>query len=188
MVCKECGSYNAENLSVCKVCGAKLREDDTGDATVESRNAQEDGLPSSDFVKARAAYARLFRCTGKDPDHSSTRAPSCSFRPTFGARCKQRRCGVLPACANPLPDAPFCPYCAKARIRSGSVPALRVPRGSALPADASRSAMADDDSTMRRRIRRRGREEYRPQKSAKRGGKIALRERARRSRRLRRQI
>ena len=35
MVCKECGSYNAENLSVCKECGAKLRDDDTAANSVE---------------------------------------------------------------------------------------------------------------------------------------------------------
>ena len=42
MVCKECGSYNAENLSICKDCGARLRDDDTSAGGADTRSAGED--------------------------------------------------------------------------------------------------------------------------------------------------
>lgn len=183
MVCKECGSYNAENLSVCKVCGAKLREDDTGDATVESRNAQEDGRPSRDFVKAPSWPTRAYSgAPEKTPISSSDApAPSGSFRPTIPARAASSAAAAFcPHCGKPaLPDAPFCPYCGqKLEAEAESAPAPSRPAAKApYPQTSRRSAMADDDfDDEEDEFDDEDEEDYRPQKSAKRGGKIARRE------------
>ena len=43
MVCKECGAYNAENLSVCKECGAVLPfHDDDLEAAIDRLSARLD--------------------------------------------------------------------------------------------------------------------------------------------------
>ncbi|MEA5049685.1 MAG: zinc ribbon domain-containing protein [Eubacteriales bacterium] len=180
MVCKECGSYNAENLSVCKVCGAKLREDDTGDATVKSRDAQEDGRPSRDFVKAPSWPTRAYSgAPEKSPISSSDApAPSGSFRPTIPARAAGgAAASTCPHCGKPsLPDAPFCPYCgqklgAEAAVASAARPAAKAP----VPQPSRRPAPVDDDFDEDDYDE--DEEDYKPSKQpAKRGGKMARRE------------
>jgi uncharacterized membrane protein YvbJ len=58
MVCKECGSYNAENLSVCKECGAKLHDDDTSANSVDTVAANEDGRPATRFRHKPPAWPK----------------------------------------------------------------------------------------------------------------------------------
>jgi len=182
MVCKECGSYNAENLSVCKVCGANLREDDTGDATVESRSAQEDGRPSRDFVKAPSWPTRAYSGAPEKTPISSSDAPasSGSFRPTIPARAASgASASVCPHCGKPaLPDAPFCPYCGqKMEDETTSAPAPVRPAAKApVPQASRRTAPIDDDFDDEDDDYDEDEEDYKPQKSAKRGGKVARRE------------
>ena len=50
MVCRECGAYNAEHLTHCRVCAAKLRDENTADLT--AGQAREEGKPQREFAKA----------------------------------------------------------------------------------------------------------------------------------------
>ena len=113
MVCKECGSYNAENLSVCKECGAKLREDDTGANNGEQVSANEDGRPARDFVKPPAWPKSAFSGAPEKPAGSfsgDAPAPSSAFRPTIPPRAAASApAPTCPHCGKPvLSDAPFC--------------------------------------------------------------------------------
>ena len=71
MICNECGSYNAENLTQCKVCGADLKNDDANPATFEPKNASEDGRPSRDFVKAPSWPTRAYAGAPEKPESPS---------------------------------------------------------------------------------------------------------------------
>ena len=57
MVCKECGAYNADHLTHCRVCAAKLKDTESS----ADQAAQEPGRPSRRFAQAPAwpkeAYA-----------------------------------------------------------------------------------------------------------------------------------
>ncbi|HWQ06256.1 MAG TPA: hypothetical protein VN453_03490, partial [Feifaniaceae bacterium] len=74
MVCKECGTFNAENQTLCKFCGAKLRDDDAGAATEETSAQREEGKPSRDFVKAPSWPTRAF--SGAPDQKSAGSAPT----------------------------------------------------------------------------------------------------------------
>lgn len=52
MVCRECGAYNAEHLTHCRVCAAKLRDDNTPSVSVGQNEEAKDTRPQRDFVKA----------------------------------------------------------------------------------------------------------------------------------------
>lgn len=111
MVCKECGTYNAENLTHCRVCAAKLRDDDTA---VEEKPAREDGKPARDFVKAPSWPTRAFTGAPENQPISpaGAPAPSGSIRPTIPPRPAAPQTVACPLCGKTaLADAPFCPYC-----------------------------------------------------------------------------
>ncbi|MEA4869315.1 MAG: zinc ribbon domain-containing protein [Christensenella sp.] len=181
MVCKECGSYNAENLSVCKGCGAKLREDDTTASGTETRGAAEDGRPSRDFVKAPAWPKSAYSGAPEKPV-SDTPASSGSFRPTIPPRpAASAPTATCPHCGKPVvSDAPFCAYCGQ-RIAGEPAPAAVSARPAAKPAPAAAPSRAtysatdfddeDDDD-----YEDEDEEDYKPSKPAKRGGKMARRE------------
>ena len=136
MVCKECGSYNAENLSVCKECGAKLRDDDTTARDEEARNATEDGRPSREFVKAPSWPKSAYSGAPEKPI-SDTPVSSGSFRPTIPPRAAASApAATCPHCGKPvISDAPFCAYCGQ-RIAGEPAPAAVSARPAAKPAPA----------------------------------------------------
>lgn len=147
MVCKECGSYNAENLSVCKECGAKLREDDTGANNGEQVSANEDGRPARDFVKPPAWPKSAFSGAPEKPAGSfsgDAPAPSSAFRPTIPPRAAASApAPTCPHCGKPvLSDAPFCAYCGQ-RL-AGEAPAMAAvsARPAAKPAPAAQPPRA----------------------------------------------
>ena len=115
MICSNCGSYNAENLTKCKVCGEDLKIDDTNPEAVEPKNASEDGRPSRDFVKAPSWPTRAYAGAPEKPaiPASEAPAPSGAFRPTIPPRATASAPAVYcPHCGKPaLGDAPFCAYC-----------------------------------------------------------------------------
>ena len=180
MVCKECGSYNAENLSVCKECGAKLRDDDTTARDEEARNATEDGRPSREFVKAPSWPKSAYSGAPEKPI-SDTPVSSGSFRPTIPPRAAASApAATCPHCGKPvISDAPFCAYCGQ-RIAGEPAPAAVSARPAVKPAPAPAPARPtysatdfddeDDDD-----YEDEDEEDYKPTKPAKRGGKMARR-------------
>ncbi len=109
MVCKECGTYNAENLTHCRVCAAKLREDDVPAA----EPAREEGKPSRDFVKPPSWPTHAFTGAPENqPLSQASAAPTGSIRPTIPPRAAAPETVSCPNCGkSALADAPFCPYC-----------------------------------------------------------------------------
>jgi hypothetical protein len=181
MVCKECGSYNAENLSVCKECGAKLRDDDTSSNSVEQATANEEGRPARDFVKPPAWPKSAFAGAPEKPAGSASAGapvPSGSFRPTIPPRTAATP--TCPHCGKPvLSDAPFCAYCGQ-RVAGEAPAAVPVPvptRPAAKPAAVQPSrpsyAATDFDDEDDDDYEADDEEDYRPAKASKRPGKLA---------------
>ena len=179
MVCKECGSYNAENLSVCKVCGAKLKDDDTGSYNMDTRNAEE-GKPARDFVKPPAWPKSAYSGAPETPVSASSSeapAPSGSFRPTIPPRAAAAApAAACPHCGKPIvSDAPFCAYCGQ-RIAAEEAPAFSARAATKPAAPAARPAYAadtfDEDED---EYDDEDEEEYKPVKASKRNMKIARR-------------
>ena len=178
MVCKECGSYNAENLSVCKECGAKLRDDDTAARGEETPNAIDDGRPSREFVKAPSWPKSAYSGAPEKPV-SDTPVSSGSFRPTIPPRAAASApTATCPHCGKPiLSDAPFCAYCGqRIAVEPAAVSARPAAKSAPAPAPARPTYSAtdfedeDDDD-----YEDEDEEDYKPTKPAKRGGKMARR-------------
>ena len=185
MVCKECGSYNAENLSVCKVCGAKLRDDDTIANSEDAVTTNEDGRPARDFVKPPAWPKSAFSGAAERPASTgSSEAPltSSAFRPTIPPRAAASApTPTCPHCGKPiLSDAPFCAYCGQ-RVSGEAAPAAApvAARPAAKAAPAPQQARAaygandfDDDEDD---YGDEEEEDYKPAKASKRPAKLARR-------------
>lgn len=180
MVCKECGTFNAENQTLCKFCGAKLRDDDAGAVTEETGSPREEGKPARDFVKAPSWPTRAYsgapeqKSAGTAPTPAAS-APSGSFRPSIPPRTAAPAASAASFCAYcgkpTLPDAPFCPYCGKptapeaapAPVRSSAKPAAAPVRQPVKQDDFDDDDFDDEEE-----------EDYAPKKPAKRGSnKIA---------------
>lgn len=150
MVCKECGAYNAEHLTHCRVCAAKLK--DTEPAAEQT--AQEPGRPSRRFAQAPAWPKQAFEGASTAPEAPAAEPEA---EPVFTAAAEPaapkaepvapaapvtpKAAPVAPkaeepklfcaSCGKPLlPDAPFCAYCG-ARADAPSAPAAAA----AAPAD-----------------------------------------------------
>ncbi|MEN6634781.1 MAG: zinc ribbon domain-containing protein [Clostridiaceae bacterium] len=185
MVCKECGSYNAENLSICKVCGAKLRDDDTIANSADDVNANEDGRPARDFVKPPAWPKSAFSGAPEKPmstGSSESSLSSSTFRPTIPPRAAASAAPTCPHCGKPiLSDAPFCAYCGQ-RV-SGEVAPAAAPvaaRPAAKPVPAPQQARAayganDFDDDEEDYDDEEDEEDYKPAKAGKRPAKLARR-------------
>ena len=153
MVCKECGSYNAENLSACKVCGAKLRDDDTGANSADDVNANEDGRPARDFVKPPAWPKSAFSGAPEKPvSTGSSESPlsSSTFRPTIPPRAAASApTPTCPHCGKPvLSDAPFCAYCGQrlgGEAPAASAPVSARPAAKPAPVQPPRATYAAND-------------------------------------------
>ncbi|MBA4348243.1 MAG: hypothetical protein C0413_05295 [Clostridiales bacterium] len=179
MVCKECGSYNAENLSVCKECGAKLHDDDTNANTAEQATANDEGRPARDFVKPPAWPKSAFAGAPEKPAGSSSAsapAPTGSFRPTIPPRTAASQSQTCPHCGKPvLSEAPFCAYCGQ-RL-SGESPAAARPAVKPAPTPPPRPSYAatgfdDEDEDD---YEEEDEDDYKPAKASKHPGKIARR-------------
>ena len=185
MVCKECGSYNAENLSVCKECGAKLRDNDTSANSVEQVSANEEGRPARDFVKPPAWPKSAFTGAPEKPAGSysgDAPAPSSAFRPTIPPRAAASApAPTCPHCGKPvLSDAPFCAYCGQRLAGEAPVASAAVsarPAAKPAPAAPSRATYAanDFDDDEDDYDDEDDEEDYKPAKSAKRPAKLARR-------------
>ncbi len=186
MVCKECGSYNAENLSVCKVCGAKLHDDDTSANSVDTVTANEDGRPARDFVKPPAWPKSAFSGAPEKPassGSSETPLSSSAFRPTIPPRAAASApAPTCPHCGKPvLSDAPFCAYCGQriAAEPAAAAAPVAAARSAAKPAPqptrASYAAKDFDDDEDDDYDDEEDEEDYKPAKAAKRPAKLARR-------------
>ncbi|MCE5188081.1 MAG: zinc ribbon domain-containing protein [Eubacteriales bacterium] len=182
MICNECGSYNAETLTKCKVCGAVLKTDDANGETVDPQSALDDGRPSRDFVKAPSWPTRAYSGAPEKAPVASSEAPASSgaFRPTIPPRAASSAPAVYcPHCGKPaLSEAPFCAYCGQ-RLDAGAAPAPARPAAKAsvpAPQQSRRPAPQDDYDDEDGEYDDEEEDDYKPQKPAKRGGKIARRE------------
>lgn len=185
MVCKECGSYNAENLSVCKECGAKLRDENTSANGADAASASDESRPARDFVKPPAWPKSAYSGAPERPLSAASEAPSPSsaFRPTIPPRTAAS--APAPSCPHcgkqVLSDAPFCAYCGQ-RL-AGEAPAAApsptrlaaVPTAQPAPARAAYAAtdFDDDDDYF---DDEEDEDDYKPAKGAKRSGKLAHRD------------
>lgn len=185
MVCKECGSYNAENLSVCKDCGAKLREEDTSAGGVDTLTANDDGRPAREFVKPPAWPKSAFSGAPERPASSlsgDAPAPTSAFRPTIPPRAAASAIApTCPHCGKPIvSDAPFCAYCGQ-RVSGEapvSAPVSARPAAKPAPAQPPRAAYAasdfdDEDDEFEDDE---DEEDYKPAKASKRSAKLARRD------------
>ncbi len=185
MVCKECGSYNAENLSVCKECGAKLREEDAGVNSAETTAAGEDGRPARDFVKPPVWPKSAYAGAPEKPlsaAASDAPAPSSAFRPTIPPRAAASApAQTCPHCGKPvLSDAPFCAYCgqrvtADAAPASAPVSARPAAKPAQQPVRAAYAADIGEDDEFEDDEFEDDEDDYKPAKAAKRSGKLARR-------------
>jgi hypothetical protein len=183
MVCKECGSYNAENLSICKECGAKLRDDDTA-ATSEQVTTGDEGRPSRDFVKPPAWPKSAFAGAPEKPVSSAageTPASASAFRPTIPPRAAASApVPTCPHCGKPvLSDAPFCAYCGQrlaGEAPAASAPVSARPAAKPAPAQPQRATYAANDYDDEDEYDdEEDEEDYKPAKGSKRPAKIARR-------------
>ncbi len=69
MVCRECGAYNAEHLSHCRVCAARLKDGPDTDASALDTAASEEGRPSREFVRAPSWPQRAYSGAPEAPVH-----------------------------------------------------------------------------------------------------------------------
>jgi uncharacterized OB-fold protein len=185
MVCKECGSYNAENLSVCKDCGAKLREEDTSAGGVDTLTANDDGRPAREFVKPPAWPKSAFSGAPERPASSlsgDAPAPTSAFRPTIPPRAAASApAPACPHCGKPIvSDAPFCAYCGQRVSGEASVSAPVSARPAAKPAPAQQPraayAASDFDDEDDEFEDDEDEEDYKPAKASKRSAKLARRD------------
>jgi len=146
MVCKECGAYNAENLTHCRVCSAALTE---GEA-VGVETTQESGRPKRNFAQAPQWPSRSFSAAplqaeppkpveqpkaaeGKQPTAETVRAAAPGKK--HEAAPEMRFCT---SCGKQLfADAPFCAYCGTKNVLV-SDSAAEAPVHAAAPAEDTR--------------------------------------------------
>ena len=160
MVCRECGAYNAEHLTHCRVCAAKLKDDDAITAAQEDLNLpdadteDEEALarPAREFAKAPSWPTRAYAGAPENPPirkaapvtvTSTERPASATVRPQAAPAVPQLT--TCPNCGKPaLPDAPFCPYCAARLDGAAEAPvyASARPASSARPAQKAAPAPA----------------------------------------------
>ena len=77
MVCRECGAYNAEHLTHCRVCAAKLRDDAAPAAASTAPAAKEESgdRPTRDFVAAPSWPKSAFSGAPENPPLEKASAP-----------------------------------------------------------------------------------------------------------------
>lgn len=129
MVCKECGAYNADNLTNCRVCSAALRD---GEAS-ESETAREPGRPVRNFAQAPQWPSRSFsqaplqaeppKPVEEPAAPEAQPAPAAPVRPAPAAKPASSEKRFCTACGKPLvADAPFCAYCGAKNALLASAP------------------------------------------------------------------
>lgn len=121
MVCKECGAYNAEDLSVCRVCGALLKDSAEG----------KQGRPEKSYVKAPAYQTKAYSSDSSEALKNAQlaarkRAEQAKVRVQESAPVQEpekadseptRFCS---ACGKPLfAEASFCAFCGAKNILAG---------------------------------------------------------------------
>ncbi|MEG1754642.1 MAG: zinc-ribbon domain-containing protein [Clostridia bacterium] len=121
MVCRECGAYNAENLTHCRVCAAKLRDTEANAPVVDTKEQQTDARPKRDFVQAPSWPTHAFSGASENPPMVKTENVAVTYSPisadgglhsAIPSRSAPVSRVACPNCGKPaLPDAPFCPYC-----------------------------------------------------------------------------
>ena len=145
MVCKECGAYNAENLTHCRICAAKLRDteapvtdENTKEETDETIMAED--RPKRSFVKAPTWPTRAYEgaeenrpITRPQRDEAVTRTvlptaqtvPVASKPEPAPVSEPASAAAFCPSCGKPaIEGAAFCPFCGAA---VSAAPAAAIP-------------------------------------------------------------
>ena len=152
MVCRECGAYNADHLTHCRVCAANMRDDIAPviDATAESApvatKKDSDDHPSRDFVTAPNWPKSAYAGAPENPPLKVAAPPvpaPLSQRPV-SEPATRRAC---PHCGKAtLADAPFCAYCGEKLSSSTPKPSGKIPvRQQSVPVDGYDDEDVDDD-------------------------------------------
>ena len=121
MVCRECGAYNAEHLTHCRVCAARLKEPDNM-ATQDTAEQEDNGRPAREFVSAPSWPTRAFEGAPENqpyqpaPQRESRIREQADALAASAATAKKETVSeqksFCASCGKPLvADAPFCPYC-----------------------------------------------------------------------------
>lgn len=121
MVCRECGAYNAEHLTHCRVCAARLKEPDNM-ATEDTSEQEDGGRPAREFVSAPSWPTRAY--AGAPENQPYQPAPQRESRireqadalaasaATVKKQTPSEQKSFCASCGKPLvAGAPFCPYC-----------------------------------------------------------------------------
>lgn len=146
MVCRECGAYNAEHLTHCRVCAAKLH-DDAASAAASTPPAAKEGSgdrPTRDFAAAPSWPKSAFAGAPENPPLQPASAPisraaSAPLTQSAQAASEPATRRACPHCGKAtLADAPYCAYCGE--LLSG--PAKATPAPAKRPAE--KPAPADD--------------------------------------------
>jgi uncharacterized Zn finger protein (UPF0148 family) len=162
MVCRECGAYNAEHLTHCRVCAAKLKDDAPSGADPSSASG-EGQRPAQDFVKAPTwptrAYSGAEKTASVQPAQPAPTQPAApaagtaaTYKPYTTATGSSGLYSSIPARqpAAAAPAAPaqsaasVCPHCGKPTL-SGALfcpycGTSLAPAPSGAPAAAAASA------------------------------------------------
>ena len=146
MVCRECGAYNAEHLTHCRVCAAKLRDEAAPAAASAPPAAKEESgdRPARDFVAAPSWPKSAFTGAPENPPLEKASAPIS--RPAPAPIAQPAKAPAEPATRRACPhcgkatlaDAPYCAYCGE--LLSGPAKAAPAPA----PRPAERPAPVDD--------------------------------------------
>lgn len=136
MVCRECGAYNAEHLSHCRVCAAKLRDDPdpSEKKPKESKDSADAGKPSREFVQAPSWPSRPYAGAPERPAYTPPKKDADADEifddeydtdweddiptPPKAAAPEPVRAAVSPApavksAAKPVPSGRVCSVCGK---------------------------------------------------------------------------
>ncbi len=133
MVCKECGAYNAEHLTHCRVCAAKLREDDILETNQETdEKMSENFRPSRRFAEAPKWPSRAYEGAKEaqpivetkieaadtpqpaEPETVDSPAAEPEFlfeKPLFGEGDTNMPRFCMKCGKALVPGAAFCPFC-----------------------------------------------------------------------------
>ena len=102
MVCKECGAYNADHLTHCRVCAAKLKDTEPDTA----QTAQEPGRPARRFAQAPAWPKQAFAGAEESQTAAAPAAAQKTDEPTKAEPAQEQPAEKRqPVAQQPRPEA-----------------------------------------------------------------------------------
>ena len=150
MVCKECGAYNAEHLTHCRICAAKLKDEEN----IDMENDMND-KPEMKFTKMPSWPERAYSGASdpkplEDDTDREASVPPTEVNPgetrrfvmdhkTDNDSVSQNVVCFCTTCGKPLiPGAAFCPFCGT-KINSSSEKDAYSEKATYVPSDADKN-------------------------------------------------